>query len=548
LGVVITELFRTVANGLFAQQGLLWVLSALVIAGVTLVVRTWQERKILCYEEVYNSKIGFHRPFDRQESGEYESILRNFNNVSVVVLRVWNGGRAKIDADDFTRPLEFVAYDRFIVDFRVSTPQPPQVATAEDVEAKWRVSSVSDGLAAPRSRLLGQTELRRTLPESLYSESEGGFNEGERRMRRKLTIPPLSLRRGHSFKIVVCLREDADLDEDESPTKGYQFGGRLQPGKIVQRGARRRRRPTLVQLSATVLVLSLIAVLVWAFGPRPADFCTDGTLELVGSSAFSSTAQFAADGFSAECTRSRVGLAMRGSVEGVRQLSRADGPMVAFSDGVAPEGEGLNVDPVAVITYNIVVNASVGLSDLTTAQLQDINAGRVTNWSQIGGPNLPVRIVGRDADSGSRSTYERYVLGTGEAQLSSTSCEEADRGFPSPVIRCERPTTQQVLSEVNRIDGAIGYADASAIGAYPRARPVTIDKTQGSPEYIEHGYPFWTIEYAYRPGSDKNGSLADNFVRYLRSAPVSQQMYEEGYLPCFQSDGARHRLCQLNSR
>lgn len=172
----------------------------------------------------------------------------------------------------------------------------------------------------------------------------------------------------------------------------------------------------------------------------------------------------------------------------------------------------------------------------------------MTNWSQIGGPNLPVRIVGRDADSGSRSTYERYVLGTGEAQLSSTSCEEADRGFPSPVVRCERPTTQQVLSEVNRIDGAIGYADASAIGGYPRTRPVTIDKRQGRPELIAQAYPFWTIEYAYRPGGDKTGSFADNFVRYLRSPSVSQQMHEEGYVPCRRSDGSREPLCQLNTR
>jgi phosphate transport system substrate-binding protein len=239
---------------------------------------------------------------------------------------------------------------------------------------------------------------------------------------------------------------------------------------------------------------------------------------------------------------------MRGSVEGLRQLSRADGPVITFSDGVAPEGEGLNVDPVAVITYTIVVNAFVGLSDLTTAQLQDINAGRVTNWSRIGGPNLPVHIVGRDADSGSRSTYERYVLRTGEARLSSTSCEEADPGFPSPVVRCERPTTQQVLSDVNRIDGAIGYADAFTIGACPRTRPVTIDKRQGRLELIEQGYPFWTIGYAYRPGGDKSGSLADNFVRYLRSAPVSQQMHEEGYLPCIRSDGSRESLCRLNSR
>jgi hypothetical protein len=40
-----------------------------------------------------------------------------------------------------------------------------------------------------------------------------------------------------------------------------------------------------VQIAAAALALFLVAVGVWSSGPRPADFCADGDLQLVGSSA-----------------------------------------------------------------------------------------------------------------------------------------------------------------------------------------------------------------------------------------------------------------------
>ena len=132
-----------------------------------------------------------------------------------MILRIWNGGHVKITAEDFTRPLEFIAPSRFIVDFRVTDADPPHLVTTEDVERVWRVSSVDGGPAGPAARLLSQSQLRATLPESLCSENEGGLNETQRRARKKLSIPPLTLRPGYSFTVVVCLREDRDLDDDD---------------------------------------------------------------------------------------------------------------------------------------------------------------------------------------------------------------------------------------------------------------------------------------------------------------------------------------------
>jgi ABC-type phosphate transport system substrate-binding protein len=40
-------------------------------------------------------------------------------------------------------------------------------------------------------------------------------------------------------------------------------------------------------------------------------------------------------------------------------------------------------------------------------QVQGLFTGKIANWSQIGGHDLPVHLVGRNPDSGSRATFEQ---------------------------------------------------------------------------------------------------------------------------------------------
>lgn len=537
------EVLRAVASGLFAQQGVPWFLGGLVVALGLLLVRAYLDRKRLSFEEVYNSKIGFHRPFDR-DAENYEPILQNFNNVSILVLRVWNSGRSKITPEDFRRPLELLAHDRFIVDFRVSDVLPPGIAPAEEVENNWRVCARDRGLDADRSTTLGQSDLRASLPDSIFSEDEGGLRTRDRQARRKLTIPPITLGRRHSLKLVVCLREDGDLAEDQRTRKAYEFGGELQPGKVIEKGRRQLARLLTIWVASVLGAVSAVLLVGAVLQPDPPFYCADGSVSVVGSSAFAPTARYAADRYAADCGGARFDLSMTSSLEGTRALQDADRPTVAFTDGSADRAEGLTPQPIAVLTYAVIVNDSVGTRDLTRAQLRDIYAGRVTNWSRLGGPNLPIRIVGRNADSGSRQAFERYVLGSGEGSVTSNSCTGPDRGFVAPVVRCERQTTTQVLREVDQVPGALGYVDASAIASYPGIRPVTLDGVQGSSQFLAAGYAFWTIEYAYTRAGNGTSETARNYLDYLRGDLAARRMREEGYIPCVKSDGLLEPLCQ----
>lgn len=62
-------------------------------------------------------------------------------------------------------------------------------------------------------------------------------------------------------------------------------------------------------------------------------------------------------------------------------------------------------DPIAVIARK-----ECGVQSLTEEQLQDIFAGDITNWEEVGGANLPVMIIVPGKDSAAHKNFRRHVM------------------------------------------------------------------------------------------------------------------------------------------
>jgi phosphate transport system substrate-binding protein len=189
-------------------------------------------------------------------------------------------------------------------------------------------------------------------------------------------------------------------------------------------------------VTAGVGVLLIATLIVSASRPTgdPSVACADGTLKVVGSSAFSPIVNTIAGEYLRACGRADVTVEATGSIGGMRQLAALDpaqrGTLAALSDGQTSETNPELVEQaVAVIVYAVVVNDSAGLDRLTLDQVKGIYAGRYRDWNELRpGPSLPIRIVSRGQESGSRHTFEKTTLGTPEGPLSSDSCETRDRG------------------------------------------------------------------------------------------------------------------------
>ncbi len=158
-----------------------------------------------------------------------------------------------------------------------------------------------------------------------------------------------------------------------------------------------------------------------------------------------------------------------GSGTGIKMLL---GNQLAFSQSsraLKPEeneqakqlGFTLKAIPVAIDGIAIAVHPSLNLAGLTLAQLKDVYTGKITNWQQLGGPNLPITPYSRrPEDSGTIEFFEENVLG-GEK-------------FSSNVQFID--TTTNALKEIAKNPSAIYYASAPEVIGQCSIKPLPIGR------------------------------------------------------------------------
>ncbi|WP_181700724.1 substrate-binding domain-containing protein [Chthonobacter albigriseus] len=109
---------------------------------------------------------------------------------------------------------------------------------------------------------------------------------------------------------------------------------------------------------------------------------------------------------------------------------------------------GLEATPIAEVPSAFFVHAGVGIDGLSAAQVADIFSGRITNWSEVGGPDLKIRVVRReDADS--------------TLQVLRSSMPGWDTLEFTPKSKTA-VTTQDAIETVRTVEGAIGFGPFSA--------------------------------------------------------------------------------------
>ena len=140
-------------------------------------------------------------------------------------------------------------------------------------------------------------------------------------------------------------------------------------------------------------------------------------------------------------TGSGSGAGITGVLDGTCDLGLSSR---ALSDDEKAQGAVENI--VAKDGVAIIVNPENPVTDLTTEQVAQIYTGEITNWSELGGNDAPIAVLGRDAASGTRGAFEE-ILGIED------QC----------VYLNEYSSTGDVVGNVASNPNAIGYASLSAV-------------------------------------------------------------------------------------
>ncbi|MCM1188042.1 MAG: phosphate ABC transporter substrate-binding protein [bacterium] len=167
-----------------------------------------------------------------------------------------------------------------------------------------------------------------------------------------------------------------------------------------------------------------------------------GTLRMAGSTSMARLAGALAEGFMEKYPDVTVTVEFTGSGAGIEAV--ADGSAdIGNSSRALSEREkekGVTENTVALDGIAVCVDRDNPVDGLTRKQLALIYTGGVNNWSEVGGKDLPIVVVGREAGSGTRSAFESLSGVEG-------SCAYAN----------ELDSSGAVTAKVASTPGAIGY-------------------------------------------------------------------------------------------
>jgi phosphate transport system substrate-binding protein len=207
------------------------------------------------------------------------------------------------------------------------------------------------------------------------------------------------------------------------------------------------------------------------------------------------------------------GMGINSLIDGITDIADASRPMrnselkQAVNNGVNPKANIIAIDGIA-----IVVNRSNRVDNLTKEQIKNIYTGKISNWSDAGGNDSTIVIVGRDGSSGTFDTFTERML-------------DGAKTRPDALLQA---SNQAVLQAVSATQGAIGYIGLGYVS--DRIKAVTVNGIECTKETVTSGrYPLARPLFMYTDGNP-SGSVK-KFIDFILSSRGQALVEEQGYVP-----------------
>ncbi|MFJ4827096.1 phosphate ABC transporter substrate-binding protein [Streptomyces bacillaris] len=251
-----------------------------------------------------------------------------------------------------------------------------------------------------------------------------------------------------------------------------------------------------------------------------------GGLRASGSTTVAPVAADAAEALKAQGMNITIAT-QGGSAGGISQLAAGQIDIALSSKPIADEDRTahpkadfvttqIGSDAVGVIVTKPVADA--GVKNLTVDQVRGLFEGKITNWSEVGGPKLDVFVYDKEPGRGTREVLDKYVYG--------------DEKAPPPPDTDNFAIVGGNLETRNKLEstpGAVGPLSTGFVEGREKLAVVTLDGIAASPENIASGkYPMNRPLYLITNGEPAGD--AKKFIDYLLSDKGQALLEPHGYL------------------
>src|SRR4028118_440765 len=220
----------------------------------------------------------------------------------------------------------------------------------------------------------------------------------------------------------------------------------------------------------------------------PASVPAGTAVRIDGATSMVTINQNLKNGFQGRFAGTTVDTKANGSAKGIQDLVAGTADIAAVSRPLTAQeqDQGLAAVPVALDTIALVVGSNNPFKGgLTSAQVQDIFKGNAQDWSKVGGPAGPIKVINRPEVSGTHQPFKEQVL------------SGANFGTGPNITKLDRDATTPLLQALG--NNGIGYATFAQVVNQKTVRPVAVAGL--TPEASNYPYQR-TLHYAYKNPPD----------------------------------------------
>lgn len=196
-----------------------------------------------------------------------------------------------------------------------------------------------------------------------------------------------------------------------------------------------------------------------------------GSITMNGSTSMEKLSNSLAEVFMQKYPNVTVTAQFTGSSAGVEAVANKTVDIGNSSRNLKQEelDKGIVENIVALDGIAIITHPESTVSSLTLDQLKGIYNGTIKNWSEVGGEDMGIVVIGRESGSGTRGAFEE-ILGLKDQCVYS---QEID-------------STGAVVGKVESTPGSIGYVSLDVI-ENSSAKVLNIDGSEPTSETIKSG-------------------------------------------------------------
>ena len=172
---------------------------------------------------------------------------------------------------------------------------------------------------------------------------------------------------------------------------------------------------------------------------------------------------------------------------------------------------GLIATPVFRLPSAFFVHTSAGVSGLTTRQLADVYGGKITNWREVGGADLRVKVVRREEIDSTLQVLRQTMPGWKDLVITEKSKTAV--------------TTQDCINTVKQVEGAIGF------GPFTKGLEMELSVLRVDGHYpTDPDYPSAvTVSFVHKDTTVTPEAKA--FISYTKTARANSVLVSMGAVP-----------------